>query len=160
MKNEDNKINKMKVLCAVFGVVLILLAVLAIIAFFFTVRNEYIDFRNEIARIDEEREQVTTHTTFLASIDYQSEIKGSFRLGLGSGRGEVSEQQYYVAYEILEDNGKKLFKMPADITTIYDTLDENAQAYVEIDENYYGVFAMRLYVPKGTITQEYDLSLE
>lgn len=98
---------------------------------------------------------VTTKTVFLESIDYLSEVSGEFHLGCG----DIKEKQYYVAYEVLEDEGKKLLKMPADITTIYDILDENSQACVEIDENGYGIVAIRLYVPKGTITRNYDLSL-
>lgn len=135
-------------------------ALVILVALFCVLLSDTKHFALKIAQIDEEREQISTHVTYLASINYQSEIKGQFCIGFGIGSGKVSEQQYYVAYEVLEDSGKKLFKMPADITTIYDTLDKGAQAYVEIDENYYGVSAMRLYVPQGTITQEYDLSLE
>lgn len=104
----------------------------------------------------EKIEVVTTTTKSLASVDYANGINGTFCLGYSS----ISEKQYYIAYEILEDDGKKLFKMPVDKTTIYDTLIVDSQAYVEIDENDFGIVEMRLYVPQGTITQKYDLSLD
>ncbi len=132
----------------------------AFIAFFGGAIKDWNTFRAEIDRIEDEQLKISTRKVSLASINYASEIEGNIRGSFFIGYGSISENQYYVAYEILDDKGKKLFKMPAEITVIYDMLAKDAQAYAEVDENYYGMVGVRLYVPTGTITQEYDLSLE
>ena len=100
---------------------------------------------------------VTTEKVFLESINYESTVTGRWILG----SDYISDKQYYVAYEILEDGGKKLFKMDAEKTIIYDILKENDTAYLEIEKNGNGVIkAMRLYVTDGTIVRDYDLSLD
>ena len=107
--------------------------------------------------MNEEGNKITTTTKELISLDINSEVNGRFILG----GGRINEKQCYCAYEMLEDEGKKLFKMDAAVTVIYDKLDENDMAYAEIDTNGWGeTVSVRLYVPKGTIVQEYDLSLE
>ena len=115
-----------------------------------------IDFVKDWNEMQTKMKAITTETTYLASVNYTSEVDGYFYIGHGS----VKETQYYVAYEILEDGGKKLFKMRADITTIYDVLEADELAYAETDKDGWGIVKIRLYVPKGTITQDYNLSLE
>ena len=125
---------------------------------------KYIERQKEWEEEQKEKNKITTETIYLASINYTSEIKGKgsvFYLGIGYGSGKVSEEQYYVAYRIREDGGLVLYKMLADEVVIYETLDEGEKAYVEIDSNWWGEQGMkRLYVPKGTVMQDYDLSLE
>lgn len=122
------------------------------------------NFVQEEREKEAERKAVVTREVEIESLSllgsYEGNVTGGFVLGCGSVRGSVSEERYYIAYEVLSDGGKKLFKMPADITVVYDSLKPGEKAYAEIDENYYGLIAIRLYVPKGTITQDYDLSLE
>lgn len=111
-----------------------------------------------------QNEPPTVERVSLASLNYTSEIKGEinggFFLGTGCVNGVIEEEQYYVAYKVLEDGGKKLWKIPANITTIYDTLQTNCEAYAEVTSNYFGIISINLYVPEGTILQDYDLSLE
>lgn len=104
-------------------------------------------------------QEIHTETILLASLDYTTNIEGEFRSSFTMGRGRIDTVDYYVAYEVLQDGGKRLVKIPSDNTIIYNNLDNSAQAYAEIDKNGYGIQAYRLYVPKNTITQEYDLSL-
>lgn len=114
------------------------------------------DLKNTTATIKENENKVVTNKAYLESLSYGgNELSGNWILG----SGYISGKQYYVAYEILEDGGKKLLKIPADETIIYDTLESNENAYLEIDKNGNGtVKARRLYVPTGTITKEYSLS--
>lgn len=107
---------------------------------------------------------ITTQTVKLVSLDYTSEIEGKFHgfsLGLsGSVNGTISEASYYVAYQVLEDGGKSLYKIPANITILYDTLENGQDGYAEVDINDYGTTkAIRLYVPKGTVPHNYDVSI-
>lgn len=133
---------------------------------------EVIKLVKETEAHDEEMKKVKTSTVQLMSIDFSSEVEGTingtyhggtlpFMMGRGSVSGQIGEEQYFVAYQILSDGGKKLYKMKADISTIYDTLDADADAYAEVDKNGYGdILAYRIYVPTGSIVREYDLSLE
>lgn len=92
----------------------------------------------------------------LASIDVTSNIEGRFYLG----SGRINEKEYYAAYKILTDGGKKLYKMDATITTIYENLEENEIAYAEEIRDGFGYLEeIKLYIPKNTIKQEYDFSI-
>ena len=87
------------------------------------------------------------------------EIKGDFR-GFIVGKGSISQNEYYVAYQILEDGGKQLVKLDADKTIIYDNLDNETAPYVEYGKNKFGdIIAIKLSVPQETIVQEYNLAL-
>jgi len=123
------------------------------------------EFKAEIAKLEDKRQEVTTDTVRLASINYSSEIKGSIResfvIGSGYENGRIEEEQYYVAYRVLDDGGKKLYKMKADISIIYDTLEADDEAYAEVDTNGLGqLVAVRIFVPQGSIVQDYDFSLD
>lgn len=84
------------------------------------------------------------------------EYEGRFFLGSGS----IDGRQYYVAYRVLEDGGKKYFKMDKDKTVIYDTLENADTSYAEIEKKSFGITAkINLYVPKDTIVKTIDLSL-
>lgn len=84
------------------------------------------------------------------------EYEGHFFLGSGS----IDGRQYYVAYKVLEDGGKKYFKMDKDKTVIYDTLENADTSYAEIEKNSFGITTkINLYVPKDTIVKTIDLSL-
>lgn len=112
---------------------------------------------SDIKEIQKVTNEVFTYEVELMSLDLQSDIQGSFILGSGS----VNSEHCYAAYQILDDGGKKLFTMPAYKTVIYDTLESEDGAYAVIEEKTFGgIQKIKLYVPKGTITQEYDLSLK
>lgn len=105
-----------------------------------------------------------TYKVELASLEVQGNLQGNFISASGGsfilGSGEIKNKQYYIAYKVLEDGGKQVFKMPIEKTVIYDTLDSGSGAYAEIDETKIsGIKSIKIYVPKGTITQKYDLSL-
>lgn len=87
----------------------------------------------------------------IQSVDIQSERDGRFILGLG---WEADEKAYYV-YQITDDGGKKLTKYLAEDVTIYDNLDDGKQPYMDITDKH----NIKMYLPKGTITEEYDVDI-
>ena len=112
-----------------------------------------------------EANTITTQTIRLASLDYVTEIEGEihgFGLGLiGHVNGSISESSCYVAYRVHENGGKSLYKIPTNIAILYDTLDKNQDAYAEVDVDGYGTTKqIRLYVPQGTVPQNYDVSID
>lgn len=133
------------------------LGILAVIAIFIAVQ----DLGNGLEEIAEKEREIHTETFPLQSINTTTRTSGSSFHYFTYGVGQLNEKDYYVAYRIFEDGGKELYKMNAANTRIYETLDVDAQAYVEVDTNGYGtIMAYRLYVPQGSIEQKYDLSLE
>lgn len=97
----------------------------------------------------------TTEEVQLYSISTDKKYEGSFVLGSGS----IDSQEYITAYQITEDGGKKYFKMNRDKVTIYETLNNNEQAYAEIKKASLGIKEIKLYVPKNTIEKEINISL-
>lgn len=107
-------------------------------------------------QIDKELSKEYTEEVKLYSISTDKEYEGSFVLGSGS----IDSQEYITAYRITEDGGKKYFKMNRDKVTIYDTLNNDEQAYAEIKRASLGIKEIKLYVPKNTIEKEINLSLQ
>ena len=100
---------------------------------------------------------VETEMINIVTLNYETDIKGSFILGFGN----MSTKKYYVAYKVLDDGGKQLIEMDAEDVIIYDSLGNDEQAYLEIDKNYYGrETAKRLYIPQNTIIEDYELKIE
>lgn len=106
-------------------------------------------------QIDKELSKEYTEEVKLYSISTDKEYEGSFVLGSGS----IDSQEYITAYQVTEDGGKKYFKMNRDKVTIYDTLNNDEQAYAEIKRASLGIKEIKLYVPKNTIEKEINLSL-
>lgn len=107
-------------------------------------------------QIDKELSKEYTEEVKLYSISTDKEYEGSFVLGSGS----IDSQEYITAYRITEDGGKKYFKMNRDRVTIYDTLNNDEQAYAVIKRVSLGIKEIKLYVPKNTIEKEINLSLQ
>lgn len=96
---------------------------------------------------------VTVDTFFIRSISYQSDSKADFILGCGSIYGK----DYYVCYQVLDDGGIQLMRITAQKAIIYETLDADDTAYVEIEKNGFGITkSIKLYVPIGTIYEQYN----
>lgn len=106
-------------------------------------------------QIDKELSKEYTEEVKLYSISTDKEYEGSFVLGSGS----IDSQEYITAYQITEDGGKKYFKMNRDKVTIYETLNNDEQAYAVIKKTSLGIKEIKLYVPKNTIEKEINLSL-
>ncbi len=107
---------------------------------------------NELSK----QENIETIPLYSVVSSNEYEYEGRFFLGSGS----IDGRQYYVAYEILEDGGKKYFKMDKDKTVIYDTLENADTSYAEIEKSGFGITTkINLYVPKDTIVKTIDLSL-
>lgn len=106
-------------------------------------------------QIDKELSKETTEEVQLYSISTDKEYEGSFVLGSGS----IDSQEYITAYQVTEDGGKKYFKMNRDKVTIYDTLNNDEQAYAVIKKASLGIKEIKLYVPKNTIEKEINLNL-
>lgn len=106
-------------------------------------------------QIDKELSKEYTEEVKLYSISTDKEYEGSFVLGSGS----IDSQEYITAYHVTEDGGKKYFKMNRDKVTIYDTLNNDEQAYAVIKKASLGIKEIKLYVPKNTIEKEINLSL-
>lgn len=103
----------------------------------------------------------STTTTTVVSADFTTQVQGASGTVFYIGHGSLRSEEYYVAYEREEDGGLVLKKYPCDKTILYTTLAAGDTAYVEKDLNEYGsVLAYRLYVPEGSVVQEYDLSLQ
>lgn len=109
----------------------------------------------EIVQVNKEFFKETTEEVQLYSISTDKEYEGSFVLGSGS----IDSQEYITAYRITEDGGKKYFKMNRDKVTIYDTLNNDEQAYAMIKKASLGIKEIKLYVPKNTIEKEINLNL-
>lgn len=107
-------------------------------------------------QIDKELSKEYTEEVKLYSISTDKEYEGSFVLGSGS----IDSQEYITAYQITEDGGKKYFKMNRDKVTIYDTLNNDEQAYAVIKRASLGIKEIKLYVPKNIIEKEINLSLQ
>lgn len=141
------------------GILKPLLLLVIVVAFVFLC----IKMEDDFTKRKEGEKEIITNNIPIASITVKSETNitaDGFFLGIGKIEGKSSEKQYYVAYQILEDGGKQILKMDIEKTIIYDTL-EDKNAYAEIDKNGNGkLIAIRLYVPKGTVTQNFDLSIE
>lgn len=156
-KNTDNDNEEQMsigdiVYIIIFVVLCIAMIVAAVVGILYAGKN----IKDNTDEIKQMTEEIHTTTIPLQSISVTTRTEGSFYYGVG----KVGEKEYYVAYRILDDGGKQLYKMEAAITIIYDTLNSGQQAYVEEDANAYGVKAYRLYVPQNAIEQKYDLSLE
>lgn len=106
-------------------------------------------------QINKELSKEYTEEVKLYSISTDKEYEGSFVLGSGN----IGSQEYITAYQVTEDGGKKYFKMNRDKVTIYDTLNNDEQAYAVIKKASLGIKEIKLYVPKNTIEKEINLSL-
>lgn len=97
-----------------------------------------------------------TNITYISSLRGTSETEGHFILGCGT----IDNKQYYIAYEIIGENdyGKQYaqFKIKADGVIITENNALDPQYMVKKEKgSLYETF--ELYVPIGTIRQEYKL---
>lgn len=136
--------NKDKILLLIFRLVLG-------ITLFSIIAALLLEFRYELKEFSKE----TTEEVQLYSISTDKEYEGSFVLGSGS----IDSREYITAYQVTEDGGKKYFKMNRDKVTIYETLNNDEQAYAVIKKASLGVKEIKLYVPKNTIEKEINLNL-
>jgi len=89
----------------------------------------------------------------ILSLNVSESVSGSFVLGIG----RVEEKTYFVVYQVLSDGGRKLLQLPANSAIVYETLEANESAYVEIVYSLGGnIKSSRIYVPKDSIRQEYN----
>lgn len=134
----------------VLAIIKLVLAIVMLICMFFAI----VDF---VKGLKNAQSVESVDRIELASIDVTSNIEGRFYLG----SGRINEKEYYAAYKILTDGGKKLYKMDASVTTIYENLEENEMAYAEEIRDGFGYLKeIKLYIPKNTIKQEYDFSID
>lgn len=104
-----------------------------------------------------EMKEVKAEKILLASTVHDTRSEGKFRYG----RGYIEDKDYFVAYQILDDGAKKIYKMEAQKTYIYNTLQPGEQAYVDVYKDGFGyIQKYHLYVPENAIEEEYNLSLE
>ena len=86
------------------------------------------------------------------SVDLEANGKGNFVLGCGN----YNEKQYYFVYQATDDGGKKLQKYYYDDVTIYDNLETDEQPYMDITYSW----DVKMYLPKDSIIQKYDVDLK
>jgi len=86
------------------------------------------------------------------SVDLEANGKGNFVLGCGN----YNEKQYYFVYQATDDGGKKLQKYYYDDVTIYDNLEADEQPYMDITYSW----DVKMYLPKDSIIQKYDVNLK
>ena len=139
--------NKDKILNLIFRLVLGLTLISIILALAWLIR----EFAYEVNEFSKE----TTEEVQLYSISTDNQYEGSFVLGSGC----IDSQEYITAYQVTEDGGKKYFKMNRDKVTIYETLNNDEQAYAVIKKASLRIIEIKLYVPKNTIEKEINLNL-
>ncbi len=86
------------------------------------------------------------------SVDLEANGKGSFILGCGN----YKDEPYYFVYQATDDGGKKLQRYHYDYVTIYDNLEEDEQPYMDITYSW----EVKMYLPKDSIIQKYDVNLK
>ena len=86
------------------------------------------------------------------SVDLEDNGKGNFVLGCGS----CDDEQYYFVYQATDDGGKKLQKYYYDDVTIYDNLETDEPPYMDITYSW----DVKMYLPKDSIIQKYDVNLK
>ena len=86
------------------------------------------------------------------SVDLEANDKGNFVLGCGN----YKDEQYYFVYQATDDGGKKLQKYYYDDVTIYDNLEADEQPYMDITYSW----DVKMYLPKDSIIQKYDVNLK
>jgi len=99
--------------------------------------------------------QESMETIELYSIGTDKGIEGRFVMGSGN----IETKEVYTAYQIMNDGGKKYYKMDRDITTICENLDTNTTAYAEIYRKGHAIALIKLYVPQDTIIQDINVDL-
>lgn len=93
----------------------------------------------------------------LYSIETADKISGHFYC---MGRGTIDEIDYYCCYRKTDDGGMTYYKFEMDKTTIYESLKEGDQAYVEaVTDGFKNVVEYKLYVPENTVIQQIDVSV-
>ena len=139
--------NKDKILNLIFRLVfgLMLISIISALAWLIW------EFAYEVNEFSKE----TTEEVQLYSISTDKQYEGSFVLGSGC----IDSQAYITAYQVTEDGGKKYFKMNRDKVTIYETLNNDEQAYAVIKKASLRIIEIKLYVPKNTIEKEINLNL-
>lgn len=144
MENNDEVINK------IVDCIFVFMGILAV--FFFVWLT--VDFAGDIKSWSQQAREENVETCALQGIAYQEQSTGSFALGFGS----IKNKSYYVCYQILDDGGLNLLRLPADKTVRYEILDADDEAYAEISKNGLGEYmSIKLYVPKDTAQVDYDL---
>ena len=150
-ENGDKKKISDKIWMIIFYVLLFLTVIVVVAGGIYAFSN----FRSGISDVKSKTDELTVETVQLRSVAYHNSLSGCFSLGFGTLNGH----DYYVCYEVLEDDGIKLLKLDADKTVIYDTITDG-EAYAEIESNGWGIVqSIKLYVPTDTIQTEYDFSL-
>lgn len=111
-----------------------------------------------------ETEYVQYYEREITAINDNSSISGRFYL---SG-GRIDEKMVYV-YFIKSNGGEKMDQVGADITTIYTSNNPRIVGYKEVFKNKFlrsrnfleiGNYKYSIYVPKGTIKNEFNVDLE
>lgn len=91
---------------------------------------------------------------------YSAELTTAENATFILGCGMLNETDYYVMYKLREDGGKELFKVKASEVVLYDVLEDNEQPYYEIVKTSpISQTVKKLYIPKNSLRQSYDLSL-
>lgn len=105
------------------------------------------------------RSEKNTEMIELYSIQIDNTISGSYKSFL-IGHGTIKEEEYYCCYRKTSDGGLKYYKFKMSDTTVYETLKNGEQAYVEkITDGFGELLGYKLYVPENTIIQEMNLAV-
>ena len=134
MTGKERQIN---VICSIIGV---LIAILFLVLLCFIIDKL-------ISKKANDKEIVEIY-----SVDLEANGKGNFVLGCGN----YNEKQYYFVYQATDDGGKKLQKYYYDDVTIYDNLETDEQPYMDITYSW----DVKMYLPKDSIIQKYDVNLK
>lgn len=108
----------------------------------------------------------------IVSIKDNSQVEGNIRGGIFLIRGNINQKEYYMGYKQNEDGSFSQFKVPVERSKIYETTDGFRLEIYEFRQKNTGLFVMpchqcteehrqyKIYVPKGSIVQDFTLDAE
>lgn len=136
-----------KIIALVIATVVALIAVIPV----------YSEFQEMLKSKNSEEE---INIVNLVAIDLQIKEKISIEETFVLGTGSISNknEDYYFAYEVLEDGGKKLYKMNVNTTIIYDDLSNEEKAYAVVISKSNKILKTNLHVPVGTIIENINVN--
>lgn len=111
-----------------------------------------------------EYESKPKNIEYITALSDNSEINGKINGNRYAVRGYINEVLYYSYMKKLSNGGLKANKIPANDTEVYETTDNfRVETYTKHKE-FYGLKEehdyWKLYVPKGSISNDFSIDLE
>ena len=102
--------------------------------------------------------ELPNHDTEKIDIVSMETVNGTYG-NFTFGSGQINNKEYFVCYAVLEDGAKRLIKIPADESKIYDTITGDDKPYVELRRTKGGnIISGDLHIPNNYIINEYGFN--